>query len=182
MKIINHKYFVLLLIALVFAAPGISAYIFYKHPLWINSNSNNKGILLTPPVLLPLAQQDKLKWKFIVWSKNDCSSDCIRQLDKLARVRLALGRRLYDVNQELLLGSDARELSLQQMKIFKDQDIDVVKLTKEQENIKIFDDNNTIFIANPSNYLVLSYKDVTNPSDIFHDIKQLLNTTNKVGK
>jgi len=181
MKIINHKYFVLLLIALVFAAPGISAYIFYKHPLWINSNSNNKGRLLTPPVLLPLAQKDKFKWKFIVWSKNDCSSDCIRQLDQLARVRLALGRRLYDVNLELLLGSVAQELSLQQIKIFKDQDIDVVRLTKEQEEIKIFDDN-TIFIANPSNYLVLAYKYVTNPSDIFHDIKLLLNTTNKAGE
>ncbi len=182
MKIVNHKYFVLILIALVFAAPGISAYIFFEHPYWIKSNSNNKGRLLNPPVLLPLVQKSNLKWKFIIWSKNDCSTDCIRQLDKLARVRLALGRRLYDVNQELLLGSEARKLSIQQLKKFKDQDIKVVRLTKVQEELKVFNDNNAIFIANPSDYLVLAYQETTSPGDIFNDIKQLLNTTNKAGK
>ena len=39
-----------------------------------------------------------------------------------------------------------------------------------------------IFIANPEDYLVLAYQSTVKPDDIFYDIKQLLNTTEKVGK
>jgi hypothetical protein len=184
MKNNRRHYIVLSLLALVFIAPGISAYFFYMHPQWLGHTTINKGRLLNPPQLLTSLTDNSpaTKWQLILWSPTACEKKCLKQLDKLARIRLALGRRLYDVTPRLLLGAQASPLSQDLINTLADQDITVVQLplTIEQQ-IPALQNHLEIFIANPENYLVLAYQTTVKPADIFHDIKHLLTTADKAG-
>lgn len=179
MKIVRRNYFILLLLGLVFAAPGIAAYFFYMHPDWLGSATTNKGVFLEPPVLLTTLDSPDTKWRLVLWSPEACDASCIAQLDKLARIRLALGRHLYDVVPELLLGANAPPLSKKLIHALQEQDIHVLKLeVGAVERTPVLKNRLEIFIANPDNYLVLAYQPTVGPDDVFNDIKQLL----KIGK
>lgn len=203
MKTVLRNYFVLILLGFVFAAPGISAYFFYTHPHWLGDAFTNKGVLLSPPVLLthldpskattvsakeirrssPLRFNIKSKWQLVLWSPTACEKSCIEQLDKLARIRLALGRRLYEVVPLLLLGANAPPLPKDMVNVLQERDIQVVQLpVGASEHTSALKSRLEIFIANPDNYLVLAYLPTARPGDIFHDINQLLNTTDKMSK
>ncbi len=184
MTISRRNYFTLLLLGLVFLAPGISAYFFYRHPQWLGAATTNKGVFLAPPVLLTsLDLLSPNKWRLVLWSPSACETSCIEQLDKLARIRLALGRRLYDVVPQLWLGAKAPPLSEALVNILQDQGIDTLPLAAgASKRMPILQNRLEIFIANPDNYLVLSYQPMVKPDDIFNDIKQLLTTTDKIGK
>lgn len=188
MKTAKRNYLILALLGLVFAAPGISAYFFYTHPHWLGQATTNKGLFLDPPVLLSSLGQHTVvgptagpKWQLILWSPSACETSCLQQLDKLARIRLALGRKLYDVVPNLLLGHDAPSLPDALKKTLQEQDIQVVRMVADAK-IPVLKDHIEIFIANPDNFLVLAYQPMAKPGDIFHDIKQLLNTTEKTSK
>lgn len=60
----TSKYYILLLLIVVFVAPGVAAYLFYQHPSWLGSSRINKGTLLNPPVLLNTLE-GKSKWRII---------------------------------------------------------------------------------------------------------------------
>lgn len=191
MKASHHHYMVLWLLALVFIAPGVAAYFFYTHPQWLSHATTNKGTLLTPPVFISSLKEASVinpsslgrgpTWKLVVWSPTACNGECINQLDKLARIRLALGRRLYNVTQELLLGAKAPLPASKLRALLQERDIHIVRL-QEKEQSPTLPHKITIFIANPENYLVLAYQPTVKPDDIFHDMKHLLTTTDKTGK
>lgn len=175
------KYWILLLLALVFMAPGLAAYLYYQHPAWLRATTTNRGELLQSPVLLT-ALKGKAKWHLILWQPGDCRLSCLKQLDKLARIRLALGRRLYEVEQWLVLTDDSKRLPKTLVSSLQDQDIHVLPLSKEQrQNLTILGSKSQLFIANSANYLILSYEATADPGDIFHDLKQLLTSAKKGG-
>ena len=109
MKPIRHNYVVLLLLILLFALPGLTAYFFYFNPQWLGTTTTNKGAFLNPPLLVP-SLGGHSKWRLVLWSPVTCETSCLEHMDQLARVRLALGRRLYDVEASLLLGANAGAL------------------------------------------------------------------------
>ena len=187
MRIVRRNYFILLLLSLVFLAPGISAYVFYTHPGWLGDTTTNKGVFLEPPALLSsldqLSGSAVSKWRLVLWSPTACEASCIVELDKLARIRLALGRRLYDVVIELVLGANTPPLSGELVHVLQEQDIHMLKLAVgASKGVSVLKNRLQIFIANPDNYLVLTYQPTVKPDDIFNDIKQLLNTTEKTSK
>ena len=115
------------------------------------------------------------KWQMLLWSPNACEQSCKVELDKLARIRLALGRHLYEVEPKLLLGPDASQLSEKLVNVLHDQGIHIRKLSvSERARMTILREKLAIFIVDPDDYLVLSYEASVKPEDIFHDIKQLL--------
>ncbi|RMX20901.1 hypothetical protein EAS68_06180 [Legionella jordanis] len=174
MNTVKRNYLILFLLLLLFAAPGLIAYICYNHPQWLGSTQTNKGELLTPPPKF-LAISQNAKWRLIFWYPGDCSSECMMQLDKVARIRLALGRRLYQVEQWLILDEQAAALSPQFASTLKEQDIAVLRLNaKSKTEMAMLESEAKIFIANPDDYLVLAYKANAKPDDIFHDLKHLL--------
>lgn len=177
---IKRNYFILLLLALLFAAPGLTAYLYYLHPQWLGATTTNKGELLTPPVLLTKVLSEKSKWRLIFWNPNNCEVACLQDLDRLARVRLALGRRLYEVEQWLVSAEGDQQMSMALTNTLQGQDIHVLRLSKnDRADLPVLKDEPEIFIANPDGYLVLAYPASAKPEDIYHDIKQLLNTTEK---
>lgn len=171
------KYYILLLLATMFAAPGIAAYFFYQHPTWLSASKVNKGTLLSPSVALK-SFDGQSKWRIVFWSPDICDKACLKQLDILARVRLALGRKLYLVDQWLLLGDEPAPTNNEIKTMLKEQDLHVAQLTSDQQvKLTAVASDAKIFIVNPDNYLVLSYQSPVNPDDIYKDLKLLLNTT-----
>lgn len=174
MKLVRRNYFVLILLGLLFAMPGISAYFFYLHPSWLGNTTTNKGKLLNPPILLGHSKPNS-KWRLVLWSPHACQQECIAELDKLARIRLALGRHLYKVAPQLLLNSEAPPLPEALVNALHQQDIDTMRLSQDERNkMRILRNQLKIFIVNPDAYLVLAYKPTVKPEDIFHDLKHLV--------
>jgi len=178
MKIFKRNYIALFFLALIFAMPGLAAYIFYTHPQWLGSSTTNKGVLLNPPELIS-AINSKPKWRLILWNPDACEQSCLQQIDKLGRLRLALGRRLYDVEQWLISKND-QQLSPELVNVTSDQDVHVLLLSSQlQAKLSALTDKPQVFIANPDNYLVLAYGLDAKSGDIFHDLKQLLSSNDK---
>lgn len=179
MKKTVNKYYTLLILAIMFAAPGVAAYLFYQHPAWLGSSFVNRGTLLSPPVqLTSLASQPK--WQIIFWSPGVCKQDCLKQVDVLSRIRLALGRKLYQVDQKLILGSDKASISEKMQLLLKEHDFHLAALsTDDKAKLQAIAPETKIFIANPDNFLILSYQFHVKPDDVYKDLKLLLNTTEK---
>ena len=169
------RYYVLGLLALMFAAPGIAALIFYQHPSWLGASKVNKGTLLNPPIVWNALNSKEAKWRIVFWNPQACDELCLKRVNMLARVRLALGRKLYQVEQSLVLSSDAIPLSDTVKAILKEQDFHVMYLSQQLAK-PLNATEPQIFIANPENYLILAYKPQVNPEDIYKDLKLLLNT------
>jgi hypothetical protein len=171
----TRNYIVLLVLCVIFLAPGVSAYLFFAHPQWLNHATTNRGILLKPPVRLPVQGLAAAKWTLVLWRPQACDKICIQQLNKLARVRLALGRRLYALQLVLLLNDEVSAPLKDLTKTLKERDISISMLTHHELKIRnVLGDSPRIFIANPDHYLILSYATAIKPEDIYHDIKQLL--------
>lgn len=173
----SSKYYIFVLMIVLFITPGLAAYLFYQHPSWLGSTRTNKGNLLNPPILLS-ALEGKSKWRIIFWSLEDCGQRCMKQLDTLARIRLALGRKLYQVDQWLVLGDKASTLSVEQQTLLKEIDFKVMKLSSADVipqdslfNLK----GAKVLIADPDNYVILSYGPEGSPEDVYKDLKLLLN-------
>lgn len=170
------NYTILLLLAVLFAAPGITAYFVYLHPDWLGASTVNKGQLIQPPPVLN-AFEGTPKWRMVFWSPSVCDKACMAQLDTLARARLALGRQLYNVDLWLILADKASVLSPEQEMSLKEKDIQVARLSSvTNETQAILSSDFRIFIANPEQYLILGYKDQANPEDIYKDLRRLLSS------
>ncbi|KGP63023.1 hypothetical protein EP47_12920 [Legionella norrlandica] len=171
------KYITLLILAAIFAAPGIIAYLFYQHPSWLGSSKVNKGILLSPPIAMK-PFDNHVKWRIIYWSPEGCDKTCLKQLNLLGRIRLALGRKLYQVDEWLILSNKDSSVAEELKPILKEQDIHVAALPLiEMAKLTNLSSDAKIFVANPDNYLILSYQPGGNPDNIYKDLKLLLNTT-----
>ena len=176
MKKLNSRYSILLLLVVLFAAPGIAAYLFYQHPSWLGASRTNKGVLLAPPIALT-SVTGQSKWRIIFWTPKACGQECFTQLDVLARVRLALGRKLYQVDQRLLLGKTDSVVNKSLEEALKGKDFKVSPLSAtELEQLSRLSSQPRIFIMNPDNYLILSYQAGVNPDDVYKDLKTLLTT------
>ena len=170
------NYTILLLLAVLFAAPGVTAYFVYLHPEWLGASTVNKGHLMQPPSVLN-AFDDSAKWRMVLISPNTCEKMCLAQLDTLARARLALGRQLYNVELWLVLDSNAASLSEEEKADLKEKDIRVAQISFATTEMQaILSGDFRLFIANPEQYLILGYQDQANPEDIYKDLKRLLSS------
>jgi hypothetical protein len=175
MKHTARYYFILFTLVFLFIAPGLSAYFFYFHPQWLSSSTTNKGQFVNPPILISALESTPKKWQFVLWSPDTCDALCMKQLDQLARVRVALGRRLYDVDLILLMKENQAQLSAEYAKILRDQGIFERRLSANESKVLLSRYNNPMFfIANQEQYLVLAYQTTSQSHDLFHDIKLLL--------
>lgn len=170
------KYLVLISLILLFIAPGIGALYFYQHPQMLHASKTNKGFLLEQPVAIASLKSEK--WALVLWEPKKCGASCIADLETLAKVRLALGRKLYEVDQRLLIEeqnvkSDLLHNQLQNL----DFKLAAMNSIEKNNHLDLFK-NRTIFIADPQGFIILKYQTV-NPDDIYKDLKLLLNTSNK---
>lgn len=189
MKIKSRHAVLLLLLVAVFLMPGMLALYCYQHPTWLTQKTINKGqfvenAVLVQALLKPFDVQApigaaKFKWHLLLWSPKACQDDCINLLDKLSRVRLALGRHFYDVDEALLSGETMAEgFWMQSIKTGLLQGVGVLQLPEaDVRALSALSEQSRIFIANPQGYLVLSYAVTVELDDVYRDLHQLLTTT-----
>lgn len=171
----KNKY-ILGLLVLLFIAPGLLAYLYYLNPNWI-TGTHNKGHFLNPAESFPVFSDQK--WRLIYWTKNGCEQTCIRHLDELQRLRLALGRRYYEVDLWLLQPKEIASSTKMLPAMLQQHHIQVLQITPQQYTPLLQKDAEAILIANPTQYLVLAYQPNAPLDDIFHDIKHLLTTSTR---
>lgn len=175
------RFGILVILLLLFIAPGLVAVYMYTHPDLLSLSTSNKGRLMKQTEkMIPLA--DKPQWAMIFWAPKGCDERCLLQLDKLASVRLALGRRYYDVDEWLLLDSASKPLSKRFIKVLKDKHIDYRILPPQATALEqVMQDKPAIFIISPERYFVLSYPEEAPADDIYQDIKHLLSNVESRG-
>lgn len=165
--------FILAVLAFFFLAPGLCAYFIYTHPHWIQLSSTNKGKLEKNPSRFIL-DKTKKGWHLVLWNPGFCAQDCQKHLDKLARIRLALGRQWYDVGQ-CLLSADKENASQKWPAMMKKQAIETYVLSKnERKKASFLTNEPQIFLVDPNHYWVLSYTVEAPSADIFSDLKKVL--------
>ena len=160
--------FIILLI--VFLAPGVLAYFFYATPWLFTKTTLNRGKLITPPKSMTEFSPKSQKWRLILWNFAECDQQCLHKLEDLMRVRLALGRKLYDVDVCLL---HVKTISLKLQNLFKAQHICDLKLSPEDvSRLKLT--HSEILMVDPQNYWILSYLTNAPLDDLYQDLKRLL--------
>lgn len=175
MKMTKGNYLILFVLALIFSLPGLTAYISYLHPQWFLTNTINKGELLKPSPLFAEIAEGKPKWRLVYWYPEQCKEACLQQVDKLARVRLALGRHLYEVDEWLVVSQENQQDDEAISKILQEQDIHLLQLSHARlARLPVLSDKPKTFIANAKGSLILAYQEQAKPEDIYQDLKQLL--------
>lgn len=187
MNLLSRQSVTLLLLAALFLAPGLAAVYFYQHPQWLEGESTNKGDFVMPPLQILSMQKlhtsNKLtdntpKWHVVLWYPEACEASCVESLDQLARIRLALGRRYYEVDEVILMNGTAAPVGPELTDKLQKLTIKVMYLSStEFAALSTKYPKQRIFIANPEGFLVLSYAVTAESDDIYHDLKHLLTTT-----
>lgn len=192
MNLLSRQSITLLLLAALFFAPGLAAVYFYQHPQLLGGDSTNKGDFVNPPFLVSSLEKQHTstkktenmpKWHVVLWIPETCDESCLTLLDQLARVRLALGRRYYEVDEVILMSKSSAPLPVDLNTKLQKMAIDAVYLSPVEFNaLSKESPKPRIFIANPEGFLVLSYAVEAESDDIYHDLKHLLTTTQTKSK
>lgn len=163
-KISKSQWVVLLGLACIFILPAPTAYWCYLHPAVCVGKPTNQGQLLSPPVRVSGLTALK-KWRLVYLAEVSCGATCFSALEQLAKVRLALGRRAYDLNVALVTQA---ALSTQAKAMLQDEGIELLHdFPKALEHAPVW-------IVNPDGFAVMSYVDANRTQDIFHDLQQLI--------
>lgn len=185
MKIQSPNTVVLCVLAILFLAPGLAAIYFYQHPERLNWHTTNKGALLKPPMRIASllksrahARKEEPQWHLLLWTETGCDEACMEPLKQLRRVRIALGRHFYEVDEAVMTGPFSHPMPSSLLEFMHQHALDVVHLPRnEASRVLAYADDMRIFIANQAGFLVLSYAATVDPDDVYHDLKQLLTTT-----
>ena len=169
------KYWSLLILTVLFVIPGIAAYVVYQNPSLLASQSTNHGSFVKPPVKIIQLPGVK-KWRLVYFNNGDCNEICMGSLDKLARIRLALGRRLYNVDSYLFLPKSAADINQEQQKVLDDVGIQMQKINpSKQQYHQVFSQTSGYYIISPEKYVILAYSAASSADDIYTDLKKLVN-------
>lgn len=144
----KRKIVILGLLCIIFFLPSILALWFYQHPIPFEKTLNH-GRLLSPPI--KMSSLKTTTWQWIIWCPKKNDAICSGTLDKLSRIRLALGRRWYDVTVKLFYPEDRVA-------------IDAVLATPKP----------TIWLMDKRGFVVMTYATSAKSKDIYDDIKTLL--------
>ncbi len=166
----KRSYVVIGLLVLLFAAPGIVAYMVYLHPGWISARTN-RGQLLQPPLLLQSKNLSE-KWQLLYWSPTDCTDVCAKRMDDLARIRLALGRRLYYVDLVLAMKQPASTVSKAIQHQLRHVDGRMIRFGAHDATL--LGVKPAVYLINPTHYAILVYSQALQDDDIFQDLKKMV--------
>ena len=175
----SSKSTVLALLVFIFILPGCLALMFYQHPQWLGSRTANHGQLISPFVKLDGLSSPKY-WHLLLVTDKACDKQCLTTLDKLARVRLALGRLSREVDLRLMV-SKADMLPNKAIRAqMKDMAMAAqVLLPIDQQRLTERNFIAGLFIVDPRGYMVLSYPIDTKQKPIYQDLKHLIKIANQ---
>lgn len=160
----------LLLVVALFALPfTVAAGLFYGG--WQPERTANRGVLVVPPVALPLADLQPAvdpqgRWLLVLAAGHDCPADCLRRIDELRRVQVSLYKEMNRVRRLVLVdnpfSAELAELARQQPDLL---------IARRPESLGRL---SAIHVLDPQGRLVLDYATDTPPRDIRSDLERLL--------
>lgn len=169
---------VLLLLALLFFAPLLLAFVLYYASSWRPTGRTNHGVLIEPARTLPPVAGDVLtgKWSLVYIGGGDCDADCRATLYFMRQTHLGLANLIPRVQRIFVVTGSCC-----------DRDY----LAREQPNLITMDAGDsagaallarfpperrasTIFVVDPRGNLMMRYDAHDDPKGLRNDLKKLL--------
>ncbi len=170
----NHKPAILAFLFLLFTLPGCLALLIYQYPQWLGSSTINNGQFISPMIKLD-SLNEQSQWHLLLISDKACEAQCLTLLDKLARVRLALGRLSREVDLRLMVSEKAMLPSTLIRRQMKEVAMTSQVLSSTDiERLMSRDYRQGVFIVDPRGYLVLFYPLEAKQKGIYNDLKHLI--------
>jgi cytochrome oxidase Cu insertion factor (SCO1/SenC/PrrC family) len=181
-----------LMLAVVFGGPALlAALAYFGAGDWLRDTSRPHGELIASEVAIPpmaLATPDgsetrpdwhRYRWSLLYARSSVCDQLCIVELDRLARVRVALGRDYERVQLALLLADPVPALDTQPGLIVARLDSTAGRAFASLLGPDRIRDGR-VFIVDPNGHLVTTYPAGVEPKAIHADLKRLLRVS-KIG-
>ncbi len=168
----------MLLLALLFFTPLLSAFAIYYGSRWRPASHVNHGALIEPARTLPLAGGSALtgKWSLVYVGPGDCNADCRATLYFMRQTHLGLANLIPRVQRVFLVTADC---------------CDHDYLAREQPQLITLDAHGTggaallgsfptdgraatIFVVDPRGNLMMRYDAHDDPKGLRNDLKRLL--------
>jgi len=170
----NRKYIQIIVLLLVFIMPLADAFFLAKNPEILQRYaSTNYGQWAPRSVPWPLTTNNR-PWQMALWQFNGCHDACMQQLGDLAKIRLAMGRKVYDLNLWVVVPK-TKPMTEEQTKFLQNHDIQVgyfdEAMSKQWQ--EIFGDA-PIVLVNPEKEVLLMYPMKPHAKKIFHDLQLLI--------
>ena len=153
----------------IFLLPGLMALFLYQTHYFHNLPKINHGQLLKPPVKIHLDITSD-KWGLIFWQPSVSEENLSDMIEKIKRIRLALGRRYFQV-QPVLLTKDKSLSKSAQKELTDNYFVHRVILADE---MNLLSSQPAFYILSPEKYVIIRYSVDTASNHIFKDIKRLL--------
>ncbi len=183
----------LILLFVVFLAPGIGAWVLYKFTdLGRDGGSASKGELIQPPrtldnvqLLDPLKPEEQIylqkRWSLAYLTEENCNKTCVGNIYRMRQIRLAIGKHYDRVKRILIVKtiSDQAQLEVslkdyhgQLILESKDVSPEFINAFKV-EGIEDAFTGGRLYIIDPLGNLMMSYSPDQNPSDIIKDLVKI---------
>ncbi|NNF16199.1 MAG: hypothetical protein HKN70_05595 [Gammaproteobacteria bacterium] len=176
----------LLLIALVFFAPLVVAWLMYLGVIdWRPTSSSAHGELFDPALSLPPHEPEYLnkiypddflreRWTLAYVGMTDCNSHCEQTLLVMRQVRMSLGKYADRIGLAAILPQDGRfpdalYPAFPNMEIVRAGSLAQVILASHQAQ-----PGEWIYIIDPLGNLVMRFSNAADPRAIYNDLKRLL--------
>jgi len=162
------------LLVVVFTLPMFVAYKLAQDSHWLGSgNTTNYGQWVKNNISWNINIPNKRPWQLIYWTSQSCKEDCVQTLNQLAKIRLAMGRKLYQLNIWLMVPSQI-QLTDEETKNLRTQDIQLAYANPDtQKQWDVFKDK-PIVLFTPENRALLMYKKHFDAKKMYHDLQLLI--------
>lgn len=158
----------LIILTVLFFIPFFLALWIYESGWFRHLTLTNQGKLMNQEVRVFDASQEKT-WRLVYVVDHNCDAACLKSLDTLARVRLALGRRLYHLSLWLFISDASTQQPENLVETLKNMDIHIKTLAKRPASLE----KSSVWVVNDEGEVVLTYPDTAKPKAIYADLKRL---------
>jgi cytochrome oxidase Cu insertion factor (SCO1/SenC/PrrC family) len=174
----------LLLLALLFFVPLLSAFVIYYGSQWRPTSHVNHGTLIEPARTLPLTADSVLtgKWSLVYVGRGDCDADCRATLYFMRQTHLGLANLIPRVQRVFLVTGDCCDrdyLAREQPRLITlnadgatgaDGAAGAALLASFPTDGRAA----TIFVVDPRGNLMMRYDAHDDPKGLRNDLKRLL--------
>ena len=180
--LLNKKQGIFLCLAFLFLSPGLLAVLFYKQPQLLQVGSTERGSFIKPALPVPAWAEEKPLWYVAVWAPQHCDELCKQSLQKVLQVRLALGRRLFEVRELLIIDKEKQSFEASLQHWLQEYRVETLALSEQAALpfLKQKPASPKIYILAPrpqgGHQMILTYPWDVESKDLFADIQHLLKT------
>lgn len=163
------------ILIILFSLPWVGAYYLNHHSSWLKQlSTTNYGRWVSPAVVWNIGEHHARPWQLVLWMPKGCDQSCLDNLNQLAKVRLAMGRKVYLLDVGVVLPG-SQPLSETRLKDCQTLDIRVNYIDDEQAAIwRNRFVNHPIILFSPEHQSLLMYSLHPDSKKLYHDLQQLI--------